>query len=242
MLKYIKWFIIPCAAIALTIGSALVSYAATGWAEEKGEWVYYNSDGSKAADVFKKSGSSWFYLDSDGIIARDQLIEYENNYFYVDSAGAMATSQWRSFKNEDAGEDEPDVWWYYFQSNGKAVKKPSGSGVKFISLPSSAGQAKFIFDDKGHMLFGWIDERGEMLTGSDAWKNGLYYCGENGDGRMTAGWKYITADHNADHNKDTGNDGDGRWFFFSSSGKKADDDDPVYDKGRTADSGTEQLD
>ena len=38
-------------------GSALVSFAATGWAEENGEWVYYNNDGSKATDVFKKSTS-----------------------------------------------------------------------------------------------------------------------------------------------------------------------------------------
>ena len=82
-----KWFLIPCAAMALTMGSALVSFAATGWAEENGEWVYYNNDGSKATDVFKKSGNNWFYLDSDGIMAKNQLIEDDDNYFYVNSAG-----------------------------------------------------------------------------------------------------------------------------------------------------------
>ena len=54
MRKCTKWFIIPCAALGLTLGSALVSFAATGWAEENGEWVYYRSDGSKATDVFAK--------------------------------------------------------------------------------------------------------------------------------------------------------------------------------------------
>ena len=43
MKRQAKWFLIPCAAMALTMGSALVSFAATGWAEENGEWVYYNN-------------------------------------------------------------------------------------------------------------------------------------------------------------------------------------------------------
>lgn len=215
--------------MALTMGSALVSYAATGWAEESGEWVYYNSDGTKAADVFKKSGNNWFYLDSDGIMAKDKLIQEEDNYFYVNSSGAMVTNQWRSVDNEDAGGDEPDVWWYYFQSNGKALKKSdSGSSVKFVTLPTSTGQAKFTFDDEARMLFGWIDENGGMLTDEDAWKSGLYYCGENGDGRMSTGWKYIPAVND----DDTDREGDGYWFYFSSNGKKTSDDDSKKINGR----------
>ena len=101
MRKCTKWFIIPCAALGLTLGSALVSFAATGWAEENGEWVYYRSDGSKATDVFAKSGNNWFYLDSDGVMAKSQLVEKDDNYYYVNSAGAMVSSQWRSIENED---------------------------------------------------------------------------------------------------------------------------------------------
>ena len=56
--------------------------------------------------------------------------------------------------------------------------------MKFVTLPTSTGQAKFTFDDEGHMLYGWIDESGEMLTDDDAWKSGMYYCSDNGDGRM----------------------------------------------------------
>ena len=217
-----KWFLIPYAAMALTMGSALVSFAATGWAEENGEWVYYNNDGSKATDVFKKSGNNWFYLDSDGIMAKNQLIEDDGNYFYVNSAGAMVTNQWRSIENEDSGSDEPDEWWYYFQSNGKAVKKSGSSdNVKFVTLPTSTGQAKFTFDDEGHMLYGWIDESGEMLTDDDAWKSGMYYCSDNGDGRMATGWKYIPAVNDEDDDRE----GDGYWFYFSTNGKKTVDND-----------------
>ena len=208
--------------MALTMGSALVSFAATGWAEENGEWVYYNNDGSKATDVFKKSGNNWFYLDSDGIMAKNQLIEDDDNYFYVNSAGAMVTNQWCSIENEDSGSDEPDEWWYYFQSNGKAVKKSGSSdNVKFVTLPTSTGQAKFTFDDEGHMLYGWIDESGEMLTDDDAWKSGMYYCSDNGDGRMATGWKYIPAVNDEDDDRE----GDGYWFYFSTNGKKTVDND-----------------
>ena len=222
MKRQTKWFLIPCAAMALTMGSALVSFAATGWAEENGEWVYYNNDGSKATDVFKKSGNNWFYLDSDGIMAKNQLIEDDGNYFYVNSAGAMVTNQWRSIENEDSGSDEPDEWWYYFQSNGKAVKKSGSSdNVKFVTLPTSTGQAKFTFDDEGHMLYGWIDESGEMLTDDDAWKSGMYYCSDNGDGRMATGWKYIPAVNDEDDDRE----GDGYWFYFSTNGKKNVDND-----------------
>lgn len=229
MKRQAKWFLIPCAAMALTMGSALVSFAATGWAEENGEWVYYNNDGSKATDVFKKSGNNWFYLDSDGNMAKNQLIEDDDNYFYVNSAGAMVTNQWRSIENEDAGSDEPDEWWYYFQSNGKAVKKSGSSdNVKFVTLPTSTGQAKFTFDDEGRMLYGWIDESGEMLTDEDAWKSGMYYCGDNGDGRMATGWKYITAVNDEDDDRE----GDGYWFYFSTNGKKTADNDSKKINGR----------
>ena len=222
MKRQTKWFLIPCTAMALTMGSALVSFAATGWAEENGEWVYYNNDGSKATDVFKKSGNNWFYLDSDGIMAKNQLIEDDGNYFYVNSAGAMVTNQWRSIENEDSGSDEPDEWWYYFQSNGKAVKKSGSSdNVKFVTLPTSTGQAKFTFDDEGHMLYGWIDKSGEMLTDDDAWKSGMYYCSDNGDGRMATGWKYIPAVNDEDDDRE----GDGYWFYFSTNGKKTVDND-----------------
>lgn len=229
MRKYSKYFVLPCAAMALTIGTAFAAQAATGWAEENGEWVYYDTDGSKATDTFKKSGNNWFYLDSDGNMVKSALVEDDGNYFYMNSAGAMVTNEWRAIDNEDGGSDEPDQWWYYFQSNGKAVKASESSDqVKFVTLPTSTGNAKFSFDDEGKMLFGWLDENGEMLTDEDAWQSGIYYCGENGDGRMTTGWRYIEAEND----EDTTREGDGYWFFFGSNGKKTADDDSKKINGR----------
>ena len=106
--------------------------------------------------------------------------------------------------------------------NGKAVKKSGSSdNVKFVTLPNASGQGRYAFDEEGRMLFGWIDENGEMLTDEDAWKSGMYYCGENGDGRMATGWQYITAEND----EDTERDGDGYWFYFATNGKKTKDND-----------------
>ena len=77
MKKNMKLLLIPCTAAALTLGSAMISFAATGWAEENGQWVYYNNDGSKATDVFKKSGNGWIYLDEDGYMAKSQSVEVD---------------------------------------------------------------------------------------------------------------------------------------------------------------------
>ena len=38
MKKHTKTFLIPCAAAALTIGSSMMAFAATGWQEEDGTW------------------------------------------------------------------------------------------------------------------------------------------------------------------------------------------------------------
>ena len=72
----------------------MTSFAATGWAEEDGTWVYYDRNGDKVTDKWAKSGNNWYYLDSNGEMAVDQLIEDGDNYYYVDVNGVMAANQW----------------------------------------------------------------------------------------------------------------------------------------------------
>ena len=230
MKKNMKLLLIPCTAAALTLGSAMISFAATGWAEENGQWVYYNNDGSKATNVFKKSGNGWFYLDEDGYMAKSQIVEVDDNYYYVNSAGAMVSNEWREVENEDSGDGEPDTWWYYLQANGKAVKKSGSSdSVRTATLPTAAGNAKFIFDEEGHMMSGWIDENGEMLTDDDARQEGLYYCGLEDGGRMATGWKYLEAEPEED---DDDREGDGYYFYFNPNGKKVKDTESKKINGR----------
>ena len=241
MKKQTKLVAVLSTAALLAIGASMTSFAATGWAEEDGTWVYYNRDGERATDSWKKSGNNWYYLDSDGEMAIDQLIEDGDNYYYVDINGVMASNQWVAIENEDAGEDdEPEHYWYYFQANGKALT--NGDNDK-VSLKTINGK-KYAFDDEGKMLYGWVDEdnaeRVDNVDG-DGFKDGDYYFGSEDDGAMTTGWlqlditydeatnddyKYTAAAFNDDEDQT-------RWFYFKSNGKKIKAEGDDIQKGKT---------
>jgi hypothetical protein len=202
----------------------MTSFAATGWQEEDGSWVYYNKNGEQVTDTWEKSGANWFYLGEDGTMATDALIEYNDNYYYVDANGAMVTERWIAIDNEDAGEDdEPDVHWYYFQANGKALKK--GDNHTTIFKKTLPGGKTYAFDSDGRMLYGWVRySDGERQTGDTAWQEAEYYFGDENDGAMTVGWREIAI---TDDNAEDAQPGDSfwdedqvRWFYFKSSGKK----------------------
>lgn len=226
MRKQTKLVAVLSTAALLAIGASMTSFAATGWAEEDGTWVYYNRDGERATDQWKKSGNNWYWLDSNGEMAMDQLIDDGDNYYYVDINGVMASNQWVAIDNEDAGQDdEPDHYWYYFQANGKALKNGDNSKV---ALKTVNGK-KYAFDEEGKMLFGWVSaDNAERIddTDGDAFKEGDYYFGGEDDGAMTVGWLQmdITYDE-ALNDKEIApvfNDDEDqtRWFYFKSNGKK----------------------
>ena len=240
MKKQTKLVAVLSTAALLAIGASMTSFAATGWAEEDGTWVYYNRDGERATDSWKKSGNNWYYLDSDGEMAIDQLIEDGDNYYYVDINGVMASNQWVAIENEDAGEDdEPEHYWYYFQANGKALT--NGDNDK-VSLKTINGK-KYAFDDEGKMLYGWVDDASaERLDNTDGngFKDADYYFGGEDDGAMTTGWLQIDITYDEAINDDykytaaafNDDEDQTRWFYFKSNGKKifAEDGDRTKDK------------
>ena len=226
MRKQTKLVAVLSTAALLAIGASMTSFAATGWAEEDGTWVYYNRDGERATDQWKKSGNNWYWLDSNGEMAIDQLIEDGDNYYYVDVNGVMASNQWVAIDNEDAGQDdEPDHYWYYFQANGKALKNGNNGSV---ALKTVNGK-KYAFDEEGKMLFGWVSsENAERIdnTDGDGFKEGDYYFGGEDDGAMTVGWLQMditydeaTSDYELSpvFNED---EDQSRWFYFKTNGKK----------------------
>ena len=226
MKKQTKLVAVLSTAALLAIGASMTSFAATGWAEEDGTWVYYDRNGDKVTDKWAKSGNNWYYLDSNGEMAVDQLIEDGDNYYYVDVNGVMAANQWVAIDNEDAGDDdEPEHYWYYFQANGKAYKQGDNSDVALKTINGK----KYAFDDEGKMLYGWVAaDNAERVddTDGDAFKEGDYYFGGENDGAMTTGWLLmdITYDEaTSDYeiapafNED---EDQSRWFYFKSNGKK----------------------
>ena len=239
MKKQTKLVAVLSTAALLAIGASMTSFAATGWAEEDGTWVYYDRNGDKVTDKWAKSGNNWYYLDSNGEMAVDQLIEDGDNYYYVDINGVMAANQWVAIDNEDAGQDdEPEHYWYYFQANGKALKQGDGST---LSLKTVNGK-KYAFDDEGKMLYGWVAaDNAERIddTDGDAFKDGDYYFGGEDDGAMTTGWLLmdITYDEaTSDYeiapafNED---EDQSRWFYFKSNGKKVKADNGDVQKSKT---------
>ena len=211
---------VPALTLLMMSAMGMTALAARGWVVENNEWRYINNDGSYATDCFKRSGNDYYYLDWDGSITRSQIIDDGSNIYYVNSAGAMVKNLWRLVDNTERHDsEEPDSWWYYLGANGRALRR-TGDRVKISVAPTASGNAKFIFDDMGHTLSGWIGEDGQMLYGEDAWRDGLYYADpDNGQRLVVNGWAYIEAENPDDQDRN----GDGYWFFFDGSGKKVTD-------------------
>ena len=224
MRKQMKIAAIASAAALLAIGASMTSFAATGWQEEDGTWVYYNKNGEQVTSTWEKSGDNWFYLDDDGERAVDSLIEDDDDYYYVNSEGAMVRNQWVAVDNEDAGDDDqPDVWWYYFQSNGKAYRNNHSSNTIFKKVINGK---TYCFDEDGKMQYGWVDhDDGTTNYDDDAFESCDYYFGDENDGAMAVGWREIALTDVNDADDDQPGDSywdedQVRWFWFKSSGKK----------------------
>lgn len=224
MRKQTKLVAVLSTAALLAIGASMTSFAAQGWAEEDGTWVYYDKNGDKVTETWKKSGDNWYWLDDNGEMATDMLVEDDDNFYYVDANGVMVRNQWVAIENEDAGEeDEPDNYWYYFQANGKAYKRSDNASSNAINAKVINGK-KYAFDTDGRMLYGWVVD-GERQTDDDAWKDpDAYYFGDENDGAMSIGWRLISI---TDDDAESAEPGDeywdedqDRWFWFKSSGKK----------------------
>ena len=224
MRKQTKIAAIDSAAALLAIGASMTSFAATGWQEEDGTWVYYNRAGEKVANSWEYSGDNRFYLDDAGNMATDSLIEDNDDYYYVDANGAMVRNRWVAIDNESAGEDnQPDVWWYYFQANGKAYKNSHASGTIFKRVINGK---TYCFDEDGKMQYGWVKKDDGVTDYDDnAYQEAEYYFGDENDGAMSIGWREIALSDVADAEDEQPGDSywdsdQVRWFYFKASGAK----------------------
>ena len=225
MRKQTKLVAVLSTAALLAIGASMTSFAATGWQEQDGTWVYLDNNEERVTEQWRRSGNNWFWLDDNGEMAVDQLIEDDDDYYYVNEAGAMVSNQWVAIENEDAGEDgEPDVYWYYFQANGKAYKRSENADPEAIAAKTINGK-KYSFDTEGRMLFGWVGNDGERLTDDDAWQEADYYFGDENDGAMAQEWALLTIVDDDDYESlqpgdEFWDEEQERYFYFLPSGKK----------------------
>ena len=222
MRKQTKIAALISAAAVLSVGGAMTAFAATGWQQENGTWVYYNRNEEKVTETWQKSGDYWFYLDDNGEMATDSLIDDNDDTYYVDINGVMVTNRWVAVDNENAGEEnEPNQWWYYFGANGKAYKR-SDSATGDVSLKTINGK-KYTFDTDGKMQYGWVKD-GETQHDENAWQDSEYFFGDENDGSMAEGWKEIAIKDDQAADLQPGDnywdEDQTRWFYFKASGKK----------------------
>lgn len=222
MRKQTKIAALISAAAVLSVGGAMTAFAATGWQQENGTWVYYNRNEEKVTETWQKSGDYWFYLDDNGEMATDSLIDDNDDTYYVDINGVMVTNRWVAVDNENAGEEnEPNQWWYYFGANGKAYKR-SDSATGDVSLKTINGK-KYTFDTDGKMQYGWVKD-GETQHDENAWQDSEYYFGDENDGSMAEGWREIAIKDDQAADLQPGDnywdEDQTRWFYFKASGKK----------------------
>ncbi len=206
--RYLATFLL---AALLTIAAVCTAFAAEGWGQENGRWVYYLSSGAKLTNGWKTGADGkWRYLDSNGYMAIDCWVDNEN--YYVDTDGIMLENQWLMAPDSN-GDGKYD--YYYLGSSGKVV----------VDKWQLIDGYYYHFDDNGVMETGWI-------------LDDMYYCDENG--RMLTGWQRLYPPDDYDYDEDHYSTpspydyvdyDDGKlWFYFNSSGKKAVADDSSGDE------------
>ena len=188
MRKQTKLVAALSATALLAIGASAVSFAA-GWNNSTGEWQYLDNEGNAIADAWRKSGDFWFYLGSDGNMAKNEVVMNNEDYYFVNADGAMVTNQWVSF--DESTEDGND--------------KLTISDIKEIN------GKKYVFDQEGKMLYGWLGDESALVSGDDAWTTAKYYYGGFDDGSAQHGWVQLTVNDNGEDST--------AWFYFDDNGK-----------------------
>lgn len=136
MRKMLKAMVI---AAGLALAGAVTAFAANGWVQENGQWVYYDRD-SKVYNEWKTGADgSYYYLGGDGYMAVNSFVDGDERF--VGSDGKMVTNGWRQINSK----------WYYFDSNGKLTRDRS----------RQIDGAWYYFDYDGAMQTGWVDDDGD---------------------------------------------------------------------------------
>lgn len=159
MKKQTKLAVTVSAAALLAMGASMSSYAAAGWVEENGTWYYYDKDGNKVEDEWKKSGDSWYWLDSeqDGAMAVEKLIEDDDNIYYVDADGVMVRNTWVKLAKKSR------MMWKIRQNTIIIICRQTVRPIRLqaaVPPPLKRLTARNMrLTEHGKMLYGWVDGR-----------------------------------------------------------------------------------
>ena len=237
MRKQTKIAAVASAAALLAIGASMTAFAA-GWRENTdGTWTYEDADG-EAVEGWKtwNHDGQRYYIDPDtGLMAASTIKEVDSGeYYYFHSNGAMAKNEWIELDSSDVvemldlDEDElydpnaPESYYFYADKTGKIVTG-DGASLSAKAIPVETGSSKtskFVFDEYGRMLTGWINTDGNYMYCYPE-KTDKYVFGQP----VVKGWVNLLevdleADEDledlvyGDHSED-----DEVWFYFGGDGK-----------------------
>ena len=169
-----------------------ISVFAVGWVDDGGgNWKYVNKDDQYVTNTIQASGDDKYYIDEDGYMVRDYILEdYNNSVYYFDEEGKMVRNTWVAVDQTQVYnqmDNPPSIYLYYFGSDGKAYKSEDGIIRKTID------GKKYLFNEYGQMLSGWINEQGERFNDienneNDPFDGFCYYAGDETDGVLREGW------------------------------------------------------
>ena len=172
--------------------SFVMNVFAAGWVDDGGgHWRYVDTDNTYVTDTIKMSGNNKYYLDVNGYMVRDYLLEdYNEAIYYFDEDGKMVSNTWVAVDQTQVYnqmDNPPSIYLYYFGNNGKAYKSKNGVSKRVID------GKKYLFNENGQMLSGWINEQGERFnelddTEADPFVGYCYYAGDETDGVLREGW------------------------------------------------------
>lgn len=199
--------------LIIIAGTFSMSVFAKGWTTDGSDWFYYDSNEILVTSAIKPSGNEKYYLDENGFMVRDYLLEdYNEAVYYFDEDGKMVTNTWVAVDTtqvRNGMDNPPSVYLYYFGTNGKAYTGTSDRPAK-----KTIDGKKYLFNENGQMLSGWIDEAGVKYdifnTEEDPFVGYCYYAGDETDGVLREGWSSYE-DGSVDdkyYKKET------LWFYF----------------------------
>ena len=178
-------------------------------------WYYFNTDGKRVEEIWKKINGKWYYFDDEGVMLTGWLL---NDMYYTDENGVMLTG-WQKLpppednyyedyynqaKNEPVDtKNEDGTYWYYFGSNGKKVIPENMYGSDYQEKKINGSY--YCFDSNGQMQTGWCNVKGDSSI--DSYK----YYDENGKAVVNT-WLSLEAPDEFDKY------GEVEWFYFTSNG------------------------
>lgn len=179
-------------------------------------WYYFNNDGKRVEETWKKINNKWYYFDEDGVMLTGWLLD---DMYYTDANGAMVTGWQRLAPPEDSydeddyygdaknepveNQNEDGKYWYYFGTNGKKVIPDDMNGSDYQERKING--AYYCFDANGQMQTGWCNVKGDESI--DSYK----YYDENGQAVVNT-WLSLEAPEEFDEY------GEVQWYYFSSNG------------------------